>query len=63
MCHRFCPGVTNTFVQIRTIVFRFTSIGEAVSFKSMLIRNEDWEGCNIQFAVDPCEKATAVHLE
>lgn len=63
MCHRFWLVVTNTFVQIRTIVFRFTSIGEAVAFKSMLIRDEDWEGCNIQFAADPCEKATAVHLE
>ena len=49
--------------QVRTIVFRFTSIAAAVEFKKMLIRNEDWEGCNIQFMDDQCEKATGVHLE
>jgi hypothetical protein len=44
-------------------VFRFTSIGDAVSFKGMLVRDEDWEGCNIQFMDDPCEAAVGVHLE
>jgi hypothetical protein len=44
-------------------MFRFTSISDAVSFKSMLVRHEDWEACNIQFMHDPCEKATGVHLE
>jgi len=50
-------------LQIRTIVFRFTSISEAVTFKAMLTRDEDWEACNVQFAADPCEKAGGVHLE
>jgi hypothetical protein len=49
--------------QVRTIVFRFTSINDAVTFKAMLTRDEDWEACNVQFAVDPCEKASGVHLE
>jgi hypothetical protein len=48
---------------IRTIVFRFTSINEAVTFKAMLTRDEGWEACNVQFAADPCEKAGGVHLE
>jgi hypothetical protein len=50
-------------LQIRTIVFRFTSISEAVTFKAMLTRDEDWEACNVQFAADPCERANGVHLE
>jgi hypothetical protein len=29
----------------------------------MLVRQEDWEGCNIQFMDDPCEKATGVRAE
>ena len=49
--------------KIRTIVFRFTSIADAVQFRGMLLREEDWEASNIQFMDDPCAKATGVHLE
>lgn len=49
--------------QIRTIIFRFTNIADAVNFRGQLLRAEDWEMCNIQFMDDPVEKATGVHLE
>jgi hypothetical protein len=49
--------------EVRTVVFRFASIGDAVVFKGMLVRDEDWETCNIQFGIDPREKAVGVHLE
>ena len=41
-------------VQTRTVIFRFTNIGDAVNFKAQLTRDEDWEHCNIQFTADPC---------
>ncbi|KIX93263.1 uncharacterized protein Z520_11119 [Fonsecaea multimorphosa CBS 102226] len=45
---------------IRTIVFRFANISHAVQFKSFLIRDDDWYGCHVEFAEDPCEKATGI---
>ncbi|KIW30841.1 uncharacterized protein PV07_02534 [Cladophialophora immunda] len=45
---------------IRTIVFRFANISHAVQFKSHLIRSDDWYGCHVEFAEDPCEKASAI---
>ncbi|KAJ4520449.1 hypothetical protein HRR78_001838 [Exophiala dermatitidis] len=45
----------------RTILFRFTNISDAVKFKSELMRDYDWEGCLIEFAEDPCAKATDIH--
>jgi hypothetical protein len=50
-------------MKVRTIIFRFSSIANAVQFKGVLLRHEDWEGCNIHFIDDPCEKAAGVHLE
>lgn len=50
-----------TLEQQRTITFRFTNISDAVRFKGVLIRDDEWEGCPIEFAEDPCEKATGVH--
>ncbi|KIW88373.1 uncharacterized protein Z519_10942 [Cladophialophora bantiana CBS 173.52] len=46
--------------ETRTIVFRFANISHAVQFKGILIRSDDWEGCRVEFAEDPCEKATGV---
>ncbi|KAK5275594.1 hypothetical protein LTR40_012793, partial [Exophiala xenobiotica] len=42
----------------RTIHFRFANIPDAVRFKGILIRSFDWEGCSVDFAEDPCSKAT-----
>lgn len=49
--------------KVRTIVFRFTNIADAVTFRGQLLHDEDWEMCNVQFMLDPAEKATGVHLE
>ncbi|KAF7507759.1 hypothetical protein GJ744_010060 [Endocarpon pusillum] len=49
--------------KVRTIIFRFTNIADAVTFRGQLLRDEDWEVCNIQFMDDPVQKATGVHLE
>ena len=49
--------------EVKTIVFRFTSIAHGVEFLATLRRDEEWEGCNIQFQEDPCAKATGIHLE
>ncbi|EXJ66604.1 uncharacterized protein A1O5_10275 [Cladophialophora psammophila CBS 110553] len=46
--------------ETRTIVFRFANISHAVQFKGILIRSDDWEGCRVEFAEDPCEKATGL---
>ncbi|OAP64147.1 hypothetical protein AYL99_00119 [Fonsecaea erecta] len=46
---------------IRTILFRFANITHAVHFKGYLIRNDDWYGCHVEFAEDPCEKAAGIH--
>lgn len=42
--------------QGRTIEFRFTNIADAVAFRGSLIRDADWEDCNIQFGEDPCAR-------
>ena len=55
--------LTSRALQIRTIIFRFTNIADAVAFRGQLMRDEEWEMCNIQFMDDPAEKATGVHLE
>ncbi|EXJ61636.1 hypothetical protein A1O7_02065 [Cladophialophora yegresii CBS 114405] len=47
----------------RTIIFRFANIDHAVKFKGILMRSDDWEGCHIEFAEDPCAKATDFHHE
>ncbi|KAL4885325.1 hypothetical protein BJY04DRAFT_180646 [Aspergillus karnatakaensis] len=47
----------------RSVNFRFCSIDEAVRFRSALVRNEDWEQCNVQYATDPCEVATGYHAD
>ncbi|KAJ9605785.1 hypothetical protein H2200_009634 [Cladophialophora chaetospira] len=45
----------------RTITFRFANITDAVHFRGMLIRSDEWEGCHVEFAEDPCAKATGFH--
>jgi hypothetical protein len=49
--------------QVRTVIFRFTNIADAVGFRHQLLRDDEWEMCNVQFMVDPVETATGVHLE
>lgn len=57
-------GTTDpNIIQIRTIIFRFTNIADAVAFRGQLLRDQEWEMCNIQFMDDPAEKATGIHLE
>ena len=48
---------------VRSIVFRFTNIPDAVAFKATMLRDIDWEDADIRFAIDPCEKATGVHFD
>ena len=44
-------------------MFRFASISDAVKFKGSLIRDYEWEGIPVEFAEDPCEKATGFHFD
>lgn len=43
-------------------MFRFGKIDHAVTFKASLARDENFEQCNIHFAMDPCEVAKEVHF-
>ncbi|KAL5334534.1 hypothetical protein BJX70DRAFT_402508 [Aspergillus crustosus] len=47
----------------RSVNFCFCSIDDAVRFRAALVRNEDWEQCNVQYATDPCEVATGYHTD
>ncbi|KAI9809554.1 MAG: hypothetical protein M1827_006789 [Pycnora praestabilis] len=47
----------------RTVTFRFCKIQDAVHFKGVLHRDEEWEHCNINFSPDPCAAATGVHWD
>ncbi|GFF86290.1 hypothetical protein IFM53868_04762 [Aspergillus udagawae] len=47
----------------RNVVFRFCSIDDAVKFRAAILREADWEHCNIQHATDPCELATGFHAD
>ncbi|GFF90346.1 LOW QUALITY PROTEIN: hypothetical protein IFM47457_08459 [Aspergillus lentulus] len=47
----------------RNVVFRFCSIDDAVRFRAAILRDADWEHCNIQHAADPCELATGFHAD
>ncbi|KAI9366975.1 hypothetical protein BJX61DRAFT_384203 [Aspergillus egyptiacus] len=47
----------------RSVNFRFCSIEDAVRFRAALVRNEDWEQCNVQYGTDPCEVATGYHAD
>ncbi|MCJ1465500.1 hypothetical protein MMC07_004118 [Pseudocyphellaria aurata] len=48
---------------LRYVVFRFCSIAHAVSFKQGIVRDEEWEHCNIHYVADPCARATGVHFD
>ena len=48
---------------IRTIVFRFTSIADAVQFRAGMLRSIDFEDAVVDFAKDPCEVAEGVHMD
>ena len=41
------------YAKHRTITFRFCDISDAFNFKATIVRDEDWEHCNIKFAEDP----------
>ncbi|KAJ9307194.1 hypothetical protein DTO280E4_9005 [Paecilomyces variotii] len=47
----------------RLVIFRFCSIEDAIRFKSALVRDDDWEHCNVQYGEDPCELATGLHFD
>ncbi|GAD94797.1 hypothetical protein ANI_1_3316024 [Paecilomyces variotii No. 5] len=47
----------------RVVIFRFCSMEDAIRFKSALVRNDDWEQCNIQYGEDPCDLATGPHYD
>ncbi|KAL4800021.1 hypothetical protein BDV19DRAFT_384860 [Aspergillus venezuelensis] len=47
----------------RSVSFRFCSIEDAVRFRAALVRNEEWEHCNVQYTTDPCEVATGYHAD
>ncbi|PIG85193.1 hypothetical protein AARAC_007358 [Aspergillus arachidicola] len=61
--HRKVEKILDNYVpgEARNVVFRFCSIDDAVRFRAVLVRNESWEQCNIQYAADPCELATGYH--
>lgn len=46
----------------RYVVWRFCEIKDAVAFRGALVRDEEWETCNVTFADDPCALAQGVHL-
>ncbi|KAF2191511.1 hypothetical protein K469DRAFT_808967 [Zopfia rhizophila CBS 207.26] len=47
----------------RFIEFRFANVYHALTFKRVLMADEDWEHCNIGYAKDPCEVANGVHVD
>jgi hypothetical protein len=49
--------------QVYTIEFRFGNIYHALGFRRQLMTDENWEHCHLQFARDPCEEASGVHIE
>ncbi|KAE8360238.1 hypothetical protein BDV27DRAFT_161849 [Aspergillus caelatus] len=61
--HRKVEKILDSYVpgEARNVIFRFCSIDDAVRFRAVLVRNESWEQCNIQYAADPCELATGYH--
>lgn len=38
----------------RFVVWRFCDINDAVAFRGVLARDEDFESCNVSFPEDPC---------
>lgn len=38
----------------RFVVWRFCDIADAISFRGVLARMEEFESCNVQFSDDPC---------
>ncbi|GAB1195252.1 hypothetical protein APSETT444_004508 [Aspergillus pseudonomiae] len=53
--HRKVEKILDSYVpgEARNVIFRFCSIDDAVRFRAVLVRNESWEQCNIQYAADP----------
>lgn len=50
-----------TMSKARTVEWRFANIRDALQFKGELVRDIDFEHCNILYAKDPCEKYEKVH--
>lgn len=48
---------------VRSVVFRFTSISDAVALRAALRRSVEWEDVRVEFVRDPCEMASGVHME
>jgi hypothetical protein len=47
--------------QARTVEWRFANIRDALQFKGELVRDIDFEHCNVVYAKDPCERYEKVH--
>ncbi|KIV81715.1 hypothetical protein PV11_03878 [Exophiala sideris] len=61
---RAVEAVTDTYRNGERIIhFRFGNITDAVKFKGILIRSFEWEGCPVDFAEDPCSRATGLHYD
>ncbi|KAL4732899.1 hypothetical protein BDV11DRAFT_176209 [Aspergillus similis] len=63
--NRKLEKIIDTYVPgcARSVSFRFCSIGDAVRFRAALVRVEEYEQCNVHYAVDPCEVATGYHSD
>ncbi|KAH8434803.1 uncharacterized protein LDX57_012436 [Aspergillus melleus] len=49
--------------EARSASFRFCTIEDAVRFRAAIIRDADWEQCNVQYGSDPCDLATGMHVD
>lgn len=61
---RYVEKVMDTYHdEVRTVIFRFGNIADAVAFRGVLLRDEEWVEASVDFTKDPCEEAKGVHLE
>lgn len=52
---REVEGINDSFnAGVRKVVFRFTSVHDAVSFRTSLRRDVDWKDKKVEFTEDPC---------
>ncbi|KAF9883203.1 hypothetical protein FE257_003860 [Aspergillus nanangensis] len=63
--NRKIEKIIDTYIpgDARSVIFRFTNVEDAVAFRSVVIRDEQWEQCNVQYSTDPCEIANGVHAD
>ncbi|KAI9045073.1 uncharacterized protein KD926_010396 [Aspergillus affinis] len=49
--------------EARSASFHFCTIEDAVRFRAAIIRDTEWEHCNVQYGSDPCDFATGIHVD